>query len=100
MDEEGRPELPAKGADAFDMVVSKQITVKVREILLDMPTRDRMLLKAVFLDERDRDEVCGEFGVDREYLRVLLYRAKKDFKAEYLKRLGDHVPVGLKSQEA
>jgi len=100
LDEEGRPELPAKGADAFDMVVSKQITVKVREILLDMPTRDRMLLKAVFLDERDRDEVCGEFGVDREYLRVLLYRAKKDFKAEYLKRLGDHVPVGLKSQEA
>ena len=51
-----------------------------------MPLRDRALLKAVFLDERDRDEVCTEFGVDREYLRVLLFRAKQEFKVEYLKR--------------
>ncbi len=94
LDEEGAPELPATGASAFDVVASKQITVKVREILVTMPARDRSLLQAVFLDERDRDEVCDEFGVDREYLRVLLYRAKKDFKAEYLKRLGDHVPLG------
>ena len=46
------------------------------------------LLKAVFLEERDRDEVCREFGVDREYLRVLLFRAKQEFKTEYLKRVG------------
>ena len=94
LDEEGQPELPATGTSAFQVVASQQITVKVREILLDMPVRDRDLLKAVFLDERDRDEVCSEFGVDREYLRVLLYRAKKDFKAEYLKRVGDHLPLG------
>jgi RNA polymerase sigma-70 factor (ECF subfamily) len=94
LDEEGKPEPHATGANAFQQVVSKQLTVKVREILLDMPPRDRKLLKAVFLDERDRDEVCAEFGVDREYLRVLLYRAKKDFKAEFLKRVGDHLPLG------
>lgn len=96
LDEEGQPELPSTGASALDIASSKQVTIKVREILLDMPTRDRMLLKAVFLDERDRDEVCQEFGVDREYLRVLLYRAKKDFKAEYERRVGDHVPFGTK----
>lgn len=90
LDEEGTPELPAKGANALDEASSKQITVKVREVLLGLPVRDRMLLKAVFLDERDRDEVCREFGVDREYLRVLLYRAKKDFKVEFLKRVGDY----------
>jgi RNA polymerase sigma-70 factor (ECF subfamily) len=53
-----------------------------------MPPRDRDLLKAVFLDEKERDEVCREFGVDREYLRVLLFRAKQEFKTEYLKRVG------------
>jgi len=26
--------------------------------------------------------------VDREYLRVLLFRAKNEFKIEYLKRMG------------
>jgi RNA polymerase sigma-70 factor (ECF subfamily) len=94
LDEEGQPELPAKGASALDVASSKQITVKVREVLLEMPLRDRALLKAVFLDERDRDEVCREFGVDREYLRVLLYRAKKEFKVEFLKRVGDYTPLG------
>jgi RNA polymerase sigma-70 factor (ECF subfamily) len=59
----------------------------VREILLELPLRDRSLLKAVFLEERDREDVCREFGVDREYLRVLLHRAKQDFKVEYLKRM-------------
>ena len=89
LDEEGRPELPARGADAFDIVATRQIKDKVREILLDLPSRDRSLLKAVFLDERDRDEVCVEFGVDRDYLRVMLHRAKQDFKTEYVKRAGN-----------
>jgi RNA polymerase sigma-70 factor (ECF subfamily) len=83
------PELPATGMDALDVVAARQMKEKVREILLELAPRDRSLLKAVFLDERDRDEVCREFGVDREYLRVLLHRAKQEFKNEYLKRIGN-----------
>jgi len=89
LDEEGQPELPAANADVLATVAARQLKEKVREILLDMPERDRSLLKAVFLDERDRDEVCRERGVDREYLRVLLHRAKQSFKTAYVKRLGD-----------
>ena len=88
LDNEERPELPAPGASAHDVVVARQLSGKVREILEGMPARDRGVLKAVFLDERDRDEVCREFGVDGEYLRVLLFRAKQNFKAEYMKRMG------------
>ena len=95
LDVEGRPELPDKGASALEIVVARQTKDKVREILLDMEPRDRSLLKAVFLDERDRDEVCREFGVDRDYLRVLLHRAKQEFKAEYLKRAGKHGNSGV-----
>ena len=87
LDDEGSPEPHATGADVVSMIASTQLSAKVREILLDLPARDRLLLKAVFLDERDRDEVCRELGVDREYLRVLLHRAKQDFKIEYLKRM-------------
>jgi RNA polymerase sigma-70 factor (ECF subfamily) len=89
LDEEGQPELPATGANALDIAADKQMKEKVEEILLEMPLRERQLLKAVFLDERDREEVCREFGVDREYLRVLLHRAKQAFKVEYLKRLAN-----------
>ena len=87
------PELPATGMDALEIVARRQLKSKVREILLSLPGRDRMLLKAVFLDERDRDEVCREFGVDREYLRVLLHRAKQEFKMEYVKRIGSPAPL-------
>jgi RNA polymerase sigma-70 factor (ECF subfamily) len=88
LDAEGAVELVSTGADAHTIVSAGQTQVKVRQILLGMPVRDRSLLKAVFLDERDREEICREFGVDREYLRVLLHRAKQDFKTEYLKKLG------------
>ncbi len=92
LDEEGRPELPSKDADVLDVVAARQIKDKVREILLDMPPRDRSLLQAVFIEERDRDEVCREFGVDRDYLRVLLHRAKQEFKVEYLRRMAGKAP--------
>ena len=91
------PELPATGMDALEIVSTRQIKTKVREILLGLPTRDRELLKAVFLDERDRDDVCREFGVEREYLRVLLHRAKQEFKVEYVKRVGGMTPLGVQS---
>ncbi|MGD0546373.1 MAG: sigma-70 family RNA polymerase sigma factor [Terracidiphilus sp.] len=93
LDEEGRPELLAKDASAFDVVAAGQIKEKVRKILLKLAPRDRSLLKAVFLDERDRDEVCREFGVERDYLRVLLHRAKQEFKNEYVKRMGKPAPL-------
>lgn len=78
----------------MEIVAARQMREKVREILLDLAPRDRSLLKAVFLDERDRDEVCRELGVDRDYLRVLLHRAKQEFKTEFVKRMGDQVPFG------
>lgn len=88
LEEEDSARLPSTAADAHSLAVAGQLQVKVRQILLDLPPRDRSVLKAIFLDERDRDDVCREFRVDREYLRVLLHRAKQEFKAEYLKRVG------------
>jgi RNA polymerase sigma-70 factor (ECF subfamily) len=86
-DEEER-ELPATNPDAVAVLGAKETEKKVREILEKLPERDRRLLREVFLEERDKDEVCRELGVDRNYLRVLLHRAKQAFKATYLKHTG------------
>ncbi len=88
LDEEGAPELPSREPSVLDAVQSQQMESQVREVLAKLPEHDRSLLKAVFLEERDRDEVCSEYGVDRDYLRVLLHRAKHVFKAAYVKRVG------------
>lgn len=93
LDADGSPEPAASGVDALGKVAARQIKDKVREILQHLPERDRALLNAVFLEERDRDEVCRQFGVEREYLRVLLHRAKQEFKAEFLKRIGNPMPL-------
>jgi RNA polymerase sigma-70 factor, ECF subfamily len=96
LDEEGGPEPQATGTDVVSVIAATQLKAKVREILLELPLRDRSVLKAVFLEERDREEICREFGVDREYLRVLLHRAKQEFKVEYLKRMN----VGMNARPA
>ena len=88
LDVDEQPELPMAGASVDDVVAGRQLKANVSEILSGLSARDRSLLQAIFLDERDREEVCREMGVDGEYLRVLLFRAKQSFKSAYLKRMG------------
>jgi DNA-directed RNA polymerase specialized sigma24 family protein len=45
--------------------------------------KDRRILQAIYLDETDKDEVCRLFQVDPGYLRVLLHRAKVQFRKVY-----------------
>src|SRR6185312_1488044 len=59
----------------------------VRAILAALPERDSHLLQARFFEDRDNDEVCGDFGVDRDYLRVLIHRALHKFGELYKKRI-------------
>jgi len=88
LDADDQPELPATGAGVDDLVAARQLKDKVGEILGGLSARDRALLQAIFLEERDREEVCREMDVDGEYLRVLLFRAKQSFKSEYLRQVG------------
>jgi RNA polymerase sigma-70 factor, ECF subfamily len=76
-------EIPDKLVDLERALISEETKAKVREILSEMKKRDRELLRAIFLEEKDKDEICREFGVDREYLRVLLYRAKERFRSSF-----------------
>lgn len=88
LDGEDQPELPSSAAGVDDVVAAGQLKDKVSEILMSLPPRDRTLLRAIFLEERDREDVCRDLGVEGEYLRVLLFRAKQSFRSEYLKRMG------------
>ena len=76
-------ELPDRIVDLERALISQETKRKVREILGEMKQRDRDLLRAIFLEEKEKEEVCREFGVDREYLRVLLHRAKERFRSSF-----------------
>ncbi len=86
MEDASEMDIQSDRADVVSEMMSQDTQKIVRGILDKLSDRDRKLLKSIFLDERDKDEVCHEFGVDREYLRVLLHRAKQSFKSFYIKQ--------------
>ncbi len=88
IEDEAEGTLVAPGASVSGIFEVDEAARVVRGILRDMPDRDRRLLQSVLLEERDKDEVCAELGLSREYLRVLIHRAKQAFASIYRERLG------------
>ena len=80
LDDEEEKNFPALDFDMLGAIGAKETERKVREILDKLPERDRRVLRAIFFEERDKDEVCRELGITRDNLRLLLYRAKQRFK--------------------
>jgi RNA polymerase sigma-70 factor, ECF subfamily len=86
------PEPVDKVIDLEGFLVTKQTREQVRKVLEQLGQKDRQLLRSIFLEEKEKDEVCREFGVDRDYLRVLLHRAKQSFRTFYEKSQADALP--------
>src|SRR5215471_2021523 len=90
--------IPDPGIGISEVMALRQMQQAVRQILGLLSEKDRSLMEALFLEERDKDEVCRQFGVNREYLRVMVHRAKQSFKVHYVKamagtRAGSSEPV-------
>jgi RNA polymerase sigma-70 factor, ECF subfamily len=90
IDDETEATIAGHEPNALTILETKDTERVVRQILSQLTERDRRLLQSVLLEERDKDEVCAEFGISREYLRVLLHRAKQSFKSFYISRLGEN----------
>jgi RNA polymerase sigma-70 factor (ECF subfamily) len=87
LEDETAERLVETRPNALSVVISNDARDLVRHVLDGLKERDRRLLQAVFLEERDKDEVCAKLGVDRDYLRVLLHRAKSSFRVMYSRRV-------------
>lgn len=66
----------------YALALAEETRQQVRQILSQLETQEKGILQAMFLDEHDKDEICRKLGVTRNYLRVLLWRAKKRFAME------------------
>ena len=71
-------------ASAEESVAVDEERAVVRKVLATLPQKEKQLLEWLFFEERDKDEICQTLGIDRNYLRVLVHRAKQRFKAEYV----------------
>jgi len=78
-------QLADRSANPEGSVVTRERKELVRSILNDLSEKDRAILRAVFLEEREKAEICDRFQVDRAYLRVLVHRAKIRFREAFEK---------------
>ncbi len=67
--------------------------------LAELAERDRSILRALYLEGKDKEEICQERGMTDAQFRVVLFRAKERFRRLYepemkraaneMKRAGD-----------
>jgi RNA polymerase sigma-70 factor, ECF subfamily len=76
--------LPDPAVDAETAAAADEDRAHVRGIMESLPQKERQLLHWLFFEECDKDEVCRRLNIDRNYLRVLLHRAKQRFKTEFV----------------
>lgn len=84
-------------ADTFDVESAYDTirsTDRVRRVLSSLEPRDAEILRAAFLEEGDKAEICERYGIEREYLRVLLHRAKEKFRLAYIRRKSGRMEIG------
>jgi RNA polymerase sigma-70 factor, ECF subfamily len=83
---EALEERASEDTAADDTLVEEEERTQVRSVLSELPEKDRKVLRWLFFDEKEKGEVCRVLQVDREYLRVLVHRAKQRFRTDYLRR--------------
>ena len=77
------PEPIDERVDIEMPLISEQRRREVKRVLAQLPEKDTRLLSMIFFEERNRSEVCRDLGVNRDYLRILLHRAKARFREHF-----------------
>ena len=69
--------------DVVTSIAAGEERMRVRRALESLPEKERELLRWLFFEERDKDMICRELKIDRNYLRVLVHRAKARFREQF-----------------
>ena len=85
---DGELDPPDRSQDLDSPLIDSDRRREVQNVLARLDSRDRKLLRAVFLEETEPMEICREFHVGADYLRVLVFRAKARFRQEYARGAG------------
>jgi len=72
---ENIPEPVEQAISAELHCITRQRKEALRRVLSTLKQKDRNLLEKVFLLEQDKDQICAELGINRNTLRVQVFRA-------------------------
>jgi len=77
------PDPPDTRPDAQDALYGAELRSIIAEVMSKLRDKDRKILTAIYIEERDKDDVCRQFGVSRDHLRLLLHRALKKARDQF-----------------
>jgi RNA polymerase sigma-70 factor (ECF subfamily) len=80
------PTLSDSGPGIDAELISQECQQEVREVLAELSDKNRLILTALYLEERPMADLCQMFNVDSNYVRVLVFRARTQFRAALQKR--------------
>jgi RNA polymerase sigma factor (sigma-70 family) len=65
-------------------IAAREAGERVRRVLGRLSSKDRTVLSALYLHDQEKKDVCRRLGISQGYLRVLLCRARKEFRRKDL----------------
>jgi len=74
-------EIPEKGVRPDAEIFELRDAIDIG--LAELSDRDRAILRALYLDGRDKDDICREWHMTDAQFRVVLFRAKERFRRAY-----------------
>ena len=83
---ENAVEQADENASAESHCLSEERKSIIRRVMITLAHPDQQILRKVFLEEQDKDEICKEMGIDRDYLRVRVHRALARFRSSLQKQ--------------
>lgn len=80
-DDHDQPDV--RHIDPSTTIMAAEERTRVQQALADLPQKEKDLLRWLFFEERDKDDICRTLKIDRDYLRVLVHRAKNKFRDRF-----------------
>jgi RNA polymerase sigma-70 factor (ECF subfamily) len=77
------PDIPVKDAGVRPDAEIFEMRQAIDRGLGELAERDRMVLRSLYLEGREKEDICREWGMTDAQFRVVLFRAKERFRRAY-----------------
>jgi RNA polymerase sigma-70 factor, ECF subfamily len=77
------PDFPVPDAGVRPEAEILEMRDSINHGLNELAERDRLILRALYLEGREKDDICRQWGMSDAQFRVVLFRAKERFRRVY-----------------
>ena len=77
------PDIPVKDTGVRPDAEVYEMRQAIDQGLAELADRDRVILRSLYLEGKEKEDICKEWGMTDAQFRVVLFRAKERFRKAY-----------------